>query len=68
MTRKLSEENNMFNDNSRNDDYAGEHVEGMTREREEESRKAKFFKGFKQDSNGSPTRLHEDMNGRDRNK
>jgi hypothetical protein len=58
----------MFNDDKVSHEHAGEHVEGHTRQMEEERRKQSNFGMFRQDSNGSPTRLHEDMRGRDRNK
>ncbi len=57
----------MFNDNERHDQFAGEHVEGKARQSQEESRKSSNFGMFRQDSNGSPTRLHE-QHGNDRNK
>lgn len=46
--------------------HAGEHVQGQTRESEEERRKSAYFGNFHHDSNGSPTKLHEQHG--DRNK
>ena len=57
----------MFEHNEREDEYAGEHVEGKVRQGEEERRKNSNFGMFREDSNGSPTRLHE-QHGNDRNK
>ena len=59
----------LMNDGDRmNSEHAGEHVAGRTRQGEEERRKQTFFKKFHPDSNGSPTRLHEDFGGKDRNR
>jgi hypothetical protein len=57
----------MFNHDSRQDQLAGEHLEGKTREAEEERRKNQNFGMFHEDANTSHTRLHEE-HGRDRNK
>jgi hypothetical protein len=57
----------MFNDDKVSNEHAGEHVEGKVRQAEEERRKNSTFGMFREDSNGSPTRLHE-QHGHDRNK
>jgi hypothetical protein len=57
----------MFNDDNVSNEHAGEHVDGKVRQSEEERRKNSNFGMFREDSNGSPTRLHE-QHGNDRNK
>lgn len=57
----------MMNEDRMKTEHAGEHLEGSVRQSIEERRKAENFRMFHEDSNGSPTRLHE-QHGRDRNK
>lgn len=57
----------MMHEDKRMDQYSGEHVEGATREREEEMRKNSNMGMFTPDSEGSSTRLQEN-HGNDRNK
>lgn len=55
-----------FNDRA-NTEHSGDHMAGEQRESMEERRKSEFFGKFTPDSEGSPTRLHEN-HGTDRNK
>ena len=50
-----------------NTEHSGDHMAGQSREAQEERRKNEYFGSFTPDSEGSPTRLHEN-HGRDRNK
>ena len=57
----------MFNHDTRQDQFAGEHLDGKAREAEEERRKNSNMGMFRPDSNTSQTRLDEN-HGKDRNK
>lgn len=55
-----------MNSDAMHTEHAGEHVEGTTKQGQEESRKSSNMGMFTPDSEGSPTTLHE--NHGDRNK